>query len=48
MKQTVDVIIGAGIMGSSTAFELARRGLKVGLFDKKSVGEGPSGGTRAR
>jgi len=39
MGQIVDaVIVGAGITGSSTALELARRGLQVALFDKKSVG----------
>ncbi len=37
------IIIGAGIMGGSSAFQLAQRGLKVALLDKKSVGEGPTG-----
>jgi len=41
------IIIGAGIMGSSSALQLAWRGLKVALFDKKSVGEGPSGQSSA-
>jgi sarcosine oxidase subunit beta len=44
MPRTFDVIIaGAGIMGCSSAFQLARRGLKVALLDKKSIGEGPTG-----
>jgi sarcosine oxidase subunit beta len=48
MAETYDVIvIGAGIMGCSSAFQLARRGLKVALLDKKSVGEGPSGESSA-
>jgi sarcosine oxidase subunit beta len=41
------VIVGAGIMGCSTAFQLAQRGLKVALLDKKSVGEGPTGESSA-
>jgi sarcosine oxidase subunit beta len=48
MAQTYDVIvIGAGIMGCSAAFQLARRGLKVALLDKKNVGEGPTGQSSA-
>jgi glycine/D-amino acid oxidase-like deaminating enzyme len=48
MSQSFDVIIvGAGIMGSCTAFELAKRGLKVALFDKKTIGEGPTGQSSA-
>ena len=48
MAETYDVIIiGAGIMGASSAFHLARRGLKVALVDKKSVGEGPTGRSSA-
>lgn len=41
------IIIGAGIMGCSSAFELARRGLKVALLDKGTIGEGPSGESSA-
>ncbi len=37
------IIIGAGIMGSSSAFQLAKRGMRVALLDKKTVGEGPTG-----
>lgn len=48
MSQTFDVIIiGAGIMGSATAFELARRGLKIALLDKKGVGAGGTGQSSA-
>ena len=48
MSQTFDVIIiGAGIMGSATAFELAKRGLKVALLDKKGVGDGGTGQSSA-
>jgi len=37
------IIIGAGITGCSSAYQLAQRGLKVALLDKKMVGEGPTG-----
>ena len=48
MSQAFDVIIiGAGIMGSATAFELAKRGLKVALLDKKGVGAGGTGQSSA-
>jgi glycine/D-amino acid oxidase-like deaminating enzyme len=48
MSQTFDIIIiGAGIMGSATAFELAKRGLKVALLDKKGVGDGGTGKSSA-
>lgn len=48
MSQTFDIIvIGAGIMGSATAFELAQRGLKVALLDKKGVGAGGTGQSSA-
>jgi sarcosine oxidase subunit beta len=48
MAQSYDaIIIGAGIMGCSTAFQLAGRGLKVALLDKASVGEGPTGHSSA-
>ena len=44
MSQTFDVIIiGGGIMGCTTAFELAQRDLKVAVIDKKTIGEGPTG-----
>jgi sarcosine oxidase subunit beta len=48
MSQNFDVIIiGAGIMGCSTAFQLAQRGLKVAVFEKTSIGNGPSGKSSA-
>lgn len=44
MARAFDVIIaGAGIMGCCSAYQLARRGLRVALLDKKSIGEGPTG-----
>jgi glycine/D-amino acid oxidase-like deaminating enzyme len=48
MPNSYDVIIiGAGIMGCCSAFELAGRGLKVALIEKRSIGEGPSGQSSA-
>ncbi len=48
MNKTHDVIIiGAGIMGASSAFELAKRGLTVALVDKGYVGHGPTGRSSA-
>ena len=48
MAHTFDVIIiGGGIMGCSSAFQLAQRGLKVGLIEKRSIGEGPTGKSSA-
>lgn len=41
------IIIGAGIMGCSCAFQLAQRGLKVALVEKTTIGEGPSGESSA-
>ena len=37
------VVIGAGIVGTSTAYELARRGVSVALIDKGIVGGEQSG-----
>lgn len=37
------IIIGGGIMGCSSAFQLARRGLQVALLEKRTIGEGPTG-----
>ncbi|KWA69998.1 D-amino-acid oxidase [Burkholderia ubonensis] len=43
-SSAVDVIvIGAGIVGASTAYELARRGISVALIDKGIVGGEQSG-----
>lgn len=48
MSRSFDVIIiGAGIMGSATAFELAKRGLKVALLDKEGIGAGGTGQSSA-
>ncbi len=48
MPQTYDVIIiGGGIMGCSSAFQLAKRGLKVALVEKRTIGEGPTGKSSA-
>lgn len=48
MSNTFDVlIIGAGIMGCTTAFELAQRGLKVGVLEKRQVGAGGTGKSSA-
>ncbi len=48
MRPTYDVIlIGAGIMGTCSAFELAKRGLKVAVVDKTYVGHGPTGQSSA-
>lgn len=44
MADTYDVvIIGGGIMGCCSAFQLAQRGLKVALLEKRTIGEGPTG-----
>jgi len=48
MSQGFDVIvIGAGIMGCSSAFQLASRGMKVGVFDKGGLGAGSTGKSSA-
>ncbi len=48
MNPTFDVIvIGAGIMGCTTAFELARAGLTVGVVEKRQVGAGGTGKSSA-
>jgi D-amino-acid dehydrogenase len=42
---TVDVVVlGAGIVGTSTALQLARRGLAVALIDRRNPGEATSFG----
>jgi len=41
------VIIGAGIMGCSAAFQLAQRGLKVAVVEKKGIGAGSTGSSSA-
>ncbi len=48
MAKTFDVIvIGGGIMGCSSAYQLAKRGLKVALVEKESIGDGPTGKSSA-
>src|SRR5260370_8611064 len=37
------VIVGGGIAGCTVAFELARRGARVCLLERRSIGEGASG-----
>ena len=48
MAQKFDaIIIGAGIMGCSTAFQLAKRGVKVAVFEKGYYGNGSTGRSSA-
>ncbi len=48
MGQTYDaLIIGAGIMGCSTALELSREGLHVAVLEKGSIGAGSTGKSSA-
>ena len=37
------VVVGAGIVGTATAFELARRGAAVTLVDRAGISEGTTG-----
>jgi glycine/D-amino acid oxidase-like deaminating enzyme len=37
------IVIGAGIVGAATAYELARRGLEVTLLDRAGLSEGTTG-----
>ena len=47
-SQTYDVlIIGAGIMGCSSAFELASQGLSVAVLEKSAIGSGSTGKSSA-
>lgn len=44
MNQTYDaIIIGAGVMGASIAYNLSQRGLKVLILERQSVGVGATG-----
>lgn len=48
MAQTFDaIIIGAGIMGCSAAFQLVQRGLKVAVLEKGHIGAGSTGKSSA-
>ena len=41
------ILIGAGIMGCSSAYQLAQRGLRVAMVDKNLIGDGPTGKSSA-
>jgi sarcosine oxidase subunit beta len=44
MNQTYDaIVIGAGVMGASIAYNLSQRGLKVLILERQSVGVGATG-----
>ena len=46
--KTADVIIvGGGVHGASTAYELAKAGVNVVLFEKEYLGSGGSGRSAA-
>lgn len=48
MHSTADVVvIGAGITGTSAAFQLAQRGLKVALVEKRFIASGATGKSSA-
>ncbi len=48
MPHTFDaIIIGAGIMGCSTAFQLAKHGWKVAVLEKDHIGSGSTGKSSA-
>jgi sarcosine oxidase subunit beta len=47
-SDTFDVIIiGGGIMGCCTAYELAKRGISVAVVEKGTIGDSPSGKSSA-
>lgn len=50
MEHTTDVVlIGAGVMGTSTAFQLVQRGVKrVVVLEKSTVAAGSSGKSSAQ
>ena len=48
MAESYDVIIiGAGIMGCSTAFQLAQQGMRVAVLEKEMIGAGSTGESSA-
>ena len=44
MARTDVMVLGAGIVGTSTALQLAKRGLSVALVDRRDPGEETSYG----
>src|SRR3984957_585513 len=44
MARTDAIVLGAGIVGTSTALQLAKRGLAVALVDRRAPGEETSYG----
>ena len=44
MARTDVIVLGAGIVGTSAALQLAKRGLSVALIDKRGPGEETSYG----
>src|SRR2546427_9766634 len=44
MARTDAIVLGAGIVGTSTALQLAKRGLSVALVDRRDPGEETSYG----
>ncbi|MFZ1152913.1 MAG: FAD-dependent oxidoreductase, partial [Xanthobacteraceae bacterium] len=44
MARTDVIVLGAGIVGTSIAVHLAKRGLAVALIDRGGAGEGTSYG----
>jgi sarcosine oxidase, subunit beta len=48
MTLTYDaIVVGAGIMGCSTAYQLARRGVKTAVLEKSVIGAGSTGESSA-
>lgn len=48
MNPSYDVIvIGAGIMGCSSAYQLAKKGLRVAILERGSIGDGSTGESSA-
>lgn len=46
MKNHIDVaIVGGGILGAATSYELAKHGFKVSVFEKGAINRGGSGAT---
>lgn len=41
------IIIGGGIIGCSSAYQLAKRGVKVALVEKRYIASGPTGKSSA-